>query len=113
MVILLIVQSKDSAWINVRQTKFETALTIKRSSLPINYPPNLLRQYYIYIYIKNFHESSVINACKISPITGPRCPEGSRKLSFPDYVKTAQDGGKIVSLKHRPLLGNTPGTHFC
>ena len=27
----------------------------------------------------------------------------------------AQDGGKVVSLTHRPLLppGNTPGTHFC
>ena len=27
----------------------------------------------------------------------------------------SQDGGKIVSLTHRPLLppGNTPGTHFC
>jgi len=42
-------------------------------------------------------------------ITGPTCPEGSRKLSFPDYMTTAQDGGKVVSLTHRPLLppGNT------
>jgi len=52
---------------------------------------------------------------KISPITGPRCPEGSRKLRFPDFVTMAQAGGKVVSLTHRPLLppGNTPGTHFC
>jgi len=37
-------------------------------------------------------------------------PEGSRKLRFPDYVTTAQDGGKAVSLTHRPPLppGNTP-----
>ena len=41
---------------------------------------------------------------KISPITGPRCPEGSRKLRFPDYVAVAQDGGKVVSLTCRPLL---------
>ena len=42
-------------------------------------------------------------------------PEGSRKLRFPDYVTTAQDGGKVVSLTHQPPLppGNTPGTHFC
>ena len=42
-------------------------------------------------------------------------PEGSRKLRFPDFMTTAQDGGKVVSLMHRPLLppGNTPGTHFC
>jgi len=42
-------------------------------------------------------------------------PEGSRKLNFPDFMKTAQDGGKVVSLTHRPSLfpGNVPGTHFC
>jgi len=42
-------------------------------------------------------------------------PKGSRKLGFPDFVTTAQDGGKVVSLTHRQLLppGNTPGTHFC
>jgi hypothetical protein len=27
-----------------------------------------------------------------------------RKLRFPDFVTTAQDGGEVVSLKHRPLL---------
>ena len=27
-------------------------------------------------------------------------PEGSRKLRFPDYVTTAQDGGKVVSPTH-------------
>jgi hypothetical protein len=31
-------------------------------------------------------------------------PEGSRKLRFPDFMKTAQDGGKVVSLMHRPPL---------
>ena len=42
-------------------------------------------------------------------------PQGSRKLRIPDFMTTAQDGGKVVSLTHRPLLppGNTPGTHFC
>jgi hypothetical protein len=42
-------------------------------------------------------------------------PEGSRKLRFPDFVTTAQDGGKVVSLTHRPPLPpeNTPGTHIC
>ena len=41
-------------------------------------------------------------------------PEGSRKLRFPDYVTTAQDGGKVVSLTHRPPLppGNAPGYSF-
>ena len=42
-------------------------------------------------------------------------PEGSRKLRFPDFMTTAQVGGKVVSLTHRPPLPpvNTPGTHFC
>ena len=42
-------------------------------------------------------------------------PEGSSKLRFPDFITTAQDGGKVVSLTHRPHLppGNAPGTHFC
>jgi len=42
-------------------------------------------------------------------------PEGSRELKLPDFMTTAQDGGKFVSLTHRPPLlpGNAPGTHFC
>ena len=42
-------------------------------------------------------------------------PEDSRKLRFPDFYLTAQGGGKVVSLTHRPHLppGNSPGTHFC
>ena len=31
-------------------------------------------------------------------------PEGSRKLRFPDFMTTAQDCGKVVSLTHRPPL---------
>ena len=40
---------------------------------------------------------------------------GSRKLRFPGFMTTAQDGGKVVSLTHRPPLppGNTPGNHLC
>jgi len=42
-------------------------------------------------------------------------PEDSRKLRFPDFVTTAQDGGNVVSPTHWPPLppGNAPGTHFC
>jgi len=49
------------------------------------------------------------------PIQAWTDPEGSRKLRFPYFVTTAQDGGKVVSLTHRPPLPprNTPGTHFC
>jgi len=52
---------------------------------------------------------------KTVPLQAWSGPEGSRKLRFPDYVTTAQDGGRVVSLTHRPPLppGNTPGTQFC
>ena len=51
---------------------------------------------------------------KAIPLQAWSGPEGSRKLRFPDFVTTAQDGGKVVSLTHRPPLppGNAPGTHF-
>ena len=48
---------------------------------------------YIYIYIY-----------KAVPLHGWSGPEGSRKLSFPDFMTTAQDGSKVVSLTHRPPL---------
>ena len=52
---------------------------------------------------------------KAVPIQSWSGPEGSRKLRFPDFMTTAQDGGKVVSLTHRPPFPpwNTPGTHFC
>ena len=31
-------------------------------------------------------------------------PEGSSKLRLPDFMTKAQDGGKVVSLTHRPPL---------
>jgi len=51
---------------------------------------------------------------KAIPLQAWSSLEGSRKLKLPDFVTTAQDGCKVVSLTHRPPLpsGNTPGTHF-
>jgi len=49
---------------------------------------------------------------KTVPLQAWSGPEGSRKLRFTDYMTTAQDGGKVVSLTHRPPLppGDAPGT---
>jgi hypothetical protein len=80
--------------------------------------------------IKNCHSSFVVSTTvtwillhitttvckgKAAPLQAWSGPEGSRKLRFPDYMTTAQDGGKVVSLTHLPPLppGNAPGTHFC
>ena len=56
-----------------------------------------------------------MNKGKSDPLQAWSVPEGSRKLRFPDYVKMEQDGSKVCSLRHRPLLPspNTPGTNFC
>jgi len=35
---------------------------------------------------------------KSVPLQARRCPEGSRKLRFPDFVTTAQDGGRLSAL---------------
>jgi len=41
---------------------------------------------------------------KVVPLQAWSGPEGSRKLRFPDFMTTAQDGGKVVSLTHRSPL---------
>ena len=38
---------------------------------------------------------------KAVPLEAWSGPEGSRKLRFPDFMTTAQDGGKVASLTHR------------
>ena len=46
---------------------------------------------------------------KAVPLQGWSGPEVFRKLRFPYFMTTAQDGGKVVNL----TPGNAPGTHFC
>jgi hypothetical protein len=62
-----------------------------------------------YLYIKG---NWIGKAVPLQPWSGP---EVSRNLRFPDFMTTAQDGGKVVSLTHRPPLPprNAPGTHLC
>jgi hypothetical protein len=54
------------------------------------------------------------SSLKAVPLQAWSGPEGFRKLRFPEFMTMAQDGGKVVSLTHRPPLppGNTSGTHF-
>jgi hypothetical protein len=60
-------------------------------------------------------EAQITTVKQSAPLPAWSGPEGSGKLRFPDFMTTAQDGGKVVSPTHRPPLppGNTPGTHFC
>ena len=41
---------------------------------------------------------------KSAPLQAWSGPEDSRKLRFPDFMTTAQEGGKVVSLTHQPHL---------
>ena len=71
---------------------------------------NLFVNFIMGIYFKAWFKKQG----KTVPLQAWSGPGGSRKLRFPDFMTTAQDGGKIVSLTHRPPLppGNIPGTHF-
>ena len=52
---------------------------------------------------------------KAVPLKAWSGPEVSRQVSFPDFVKTAQDGGRLSALSTGCIYppGNTPSTHFC
>jgi len=39
---------------------------------------------------------------KAVPLQAWSGPEGSRNLRLPDFMTTAQNGGKVVSLTYRP-----------
>jgi len=56
------------------------------------------------IKIKYYVTSGSNGKAKAVPLQVWSGPEGSRKLRFPDYMTTAQDGVKFVSLTHRPAL---------
>ena len=67
-------------------------------------------------------KSGSLNITGVCGVKGKAVPleawsgrEGTRNLRLPDFMTMAQDGGKVISLMHRPPLppGNTPGTHFC
>jgi hypothetical protein len=56
----------------------------------------------VHIYTQTIHRTTqntqYIVKGKSVPLQAWSCPEGSRKLRFPDFTTTAQDGGKVVSL---------------
>ena len=67
------------------------------------------------VFLTQFHYKYCVCKGKAVPLQAWSGSKVSRKLRFPDFMTTAKDGGKVVSLTHRPPLpsGNTPGTYFC
>jgi hypothetical protein len=89
--------------------------TIRVFHLPTDAQLNCLKNNFK-IYIKiDIKTAPTLGKGKAVPSQAWSGPEGSRKLRFPDYMTSAQDGGKVVSLTHRLPLppGNAPGTHLC
>ena len=71
----------------------------------------------MFLYMRTKRNSKFTHKGKgrAAPLQAWRGPEGSRKLRFLDFMKTAQEGGKFVRPTHRPHSPprNLPGTHFC
>jgi hypothetical protein len=76
---------------------------------------NLPRQIYPQNLSHTFRIPELYKKSKADPLQAWSGPQSSRKLRFTDFMTTAKDGGKVVTLPHRPPLppGNTHGTHFC
>jgi hypothetical protein len=55
--------------------------------------------------VKIVHKVNLDNKVKgkVVPLQASSGPEGSRELRFPDFMTTAQDSIKVISLTHRPL----------
>ena len=71
-------------------------------ALPLRLNTNERMNIYIYMY-----------RGKSIPLQAWSGPEVSRKLRFVDYMTTAQDGGKVVSLTHRPPLPQEKYIYIC
>jgi hypothetical protein len=74
---------------------------------------NILPWRHKYIYNYNIFHPHILTFWRLQwirpwvkavPLQTWSSPDGSRKLRFPDFVTTVQDGDKVVSYKHRPHL---------
>jgi hypothetical protein len=101
------IESEDCVWIRCNQLVSRNKFHLPHRTIQGKWGTNGYRLQYIYIYTLQV---------KAVPLQAWSGPEGSRKLRFPDFTTTAQDGGKVVSRTHWPPPlppGSTPGTHFC
>jgi len=81
-----------------------TILRYHSFTLPLSFMQLLLQKLYDHNFVRISHIPSVHYKGKAVPLQAWRGPEDSRKLGFPDFMTTAQDGGKVVSLTHWPPL---------
>ena len=55
----------------------------------------------VWLRVYKVHPETVLSKGKTVPL---QARGAQRKLRFPDYVTMAQEGGKFVSLTHRPIF---------
>jgi hypothetical protein len=104
-------RAKNNLWRKFSLLNVKTVLTFK-TVRPFVY----CRKCDTLLYLHNISFTATTEVKgKAVPLQAWSGPEGSTKFRFPDYMTTAQDGGNVVSLTHRPPLPpeNAPGTHFC
>jgi hypothetical protein len=76
--------------------------------MPTTLPGPVVRMLHLSLFyykyaLRSEGNLSLLMKCKAVPLQAWSGPEGSRKLRFPDFMTTAQDGGKVVSLTHGRL----------
>jgi len=113
--VLTIKPHRPSQWCSNCVPRNPGARRAKCNSFTINFDVLLTVHLSVILVINQLNAQNLVLKCKAVPLQAWTGPEGSRKLRLSDFVTTAQDGGKVVTLTHRPLLPprNTPGTHFC
>jgi hypothetical protein len=64
---------------------------------------------YVYVYLLVV---TIVSKGKAVPSQAWGGPKGSSKLRFPDFLTTAQDGGKVVSLTYQQHLPHRKYTWY-
>jgi hypothetical protein len=85
------------------------------TTVPMSHVTKGQRQILKYVNKKHTPGSLQRPTYKVVPLQAWERPRGFQEVSFPDFVTTARDDGKVVSPTYWSHLppGNTPGTHFC
>ena len=76
---------------------------ILRCVIPVVLSKNINKLMVLMYIVKNTTIFLIVKG-KAVPLQVWSGSEGSRKLRFPDFMTTAQNTGKVVSLTHRPPL---------
>jgi len=95
--------SLASQWMQSKSSN-STVSRYHSFTLRLSFIQLLLQKLYDHNFVRISHLPSVHSKGQSVPLQVWRGPEGSRKLRVPDFMTTAQDGGKVVSLTHRPPL---------